>query len=173
MKDVIVQLRMEVVELLFSFVFLTFQMNSVQNSNEKAGETRSYCYCIAGWPLDIDILNVISDWIIEKESKSIKILQLFVMILSSLCSLHSYFAFSVSVNSHKTIHSWVVWIAYSKIYFCISFLFWLLIFAVFMYNMFVCLFIFIFFSIAEVSEGRETLTEGRHEFNFAFDLPMG
>ena len=25
----------------------------------------------------------------------------------------------------------------------------------------------------EVSEGRDTLTEGRHEFNFAFDLPMG
>lgn len=25
----------------------------------------------------------------------------------------------------------------------------------------------------EVSEGRETLVEGRHEFNFAFDLPMG
>lgn len=25
----------------------------------------------------------------------------------------------------------------------------------------------------EVSEGRDTLTEGRHEFNFSFDLPMG
>ena len=28
-------------------------------------------------------------------------------------------------------------------------------------------------NISEVSEGRDTLTEGRHEFNFEFDLPLG